>query len=217
MNRPVRVFLVEDHGLVRAGIRALLEKIDGVAIAGDAAEGREALERIDRHRPDIVLMDISMPGLNGLQAAEQLLKRHPQLRIVFLSMHTEGEYVLAALRAGASGYLIKDSCLQELELAIRSVVKGEVFISPAVSKHLVDGIRNPAALPASPLERLTQRQKEILQLIAEGMTTKEIAVRLNVSVKTVDTHRTQLMERLDIHDVAGLVRFAIAHRLTELR
>lgn len=216
MNRPVRIFLVEDHGLVRAGIRALLEKIEGVAIAGDAAEGREALERIDRHRPDIVLMDISMPGLNGLQAAEQLLKRHPQVRIVFLSMHTEGEYVLAALRAGASGYLIKDSCLQELELAIRSVVKGEVFISPAVSKHLVEGIRNPGQLPASPLERLTQRQKEILQLIAEGMTTKEIALRLNVSVKTVDTHRTQLMERLDIHDVAGLVRFAIAHRLTEL-
>lgn len=216
MNRPVRIFLVEDHGLVRAGIRALLEKIEGVEIAGDAAEGREALERIDRHRPDIVLMDISMPGLNGLQAAEQMLQRHPQLRIVFLSMHTEGEYVLAALRAGASGYLIKDSCLQELELAIRSVVRGEVFISPAVSKHVVDGIRNPNALPASPLERLTLRQKEILQLIAEGMTTKEIAVRLNVSVKTVDTHRTQLMERLDIHDVAGLVRFAIANGLAGL-
>ncbi len=213
MNRPVRIFLVEDHGLVRAGIRALLEKIEGVTIAGDAAEGREALERIDKHRPDIVLMDISMPGLNGLQAAEQMLQRHPQLRIVFLSMHTEGEYVLAALRAGASGYLIKDSCLQELELAIRSVVRGEVFISPAVSKHVVDSLRNPEAMPASPLERLTRRQKEILQLIAEGMTTKEIAVRLNVSVKTVDTHRTQLMERLDIHDVAGLVRFAVAHGL----
>lgn len=213
MNRPVRIFLVEDHGLVRAGIRALLEKIEGVEIAGDAAEGRQALERIDRHHPDIVLMDISMPGLNGLQAAEQILKRHPRIRIVFLSMHTEGEYVLAALRTGASGYLIKDSCLQELELAIRSVVRGEVFISPAVSKHVVDGIRNPNALPASPLERLTLRQKEILQLIAEGMTTKEIAVRLNVSVKTVDTHRSQLMDRLDIHDVAGLVRFAMANGL----
>jgi DNA-binding NarL/FixJ family response regulator len=205
----IRVLLTEDHTIVRAGIRALLENLEGVEVVGEAGDGREALRLVEIHQPDIVLMDIAMSGLNGLEATMRMSKEFPDVRVIILSMHASEEYVLQALRAGASGYLLKDAGTAELELAIRSVGRDETYLSPAVSKHVVaDYVRRVGGEPSS-LERLTRRQREILQLVAEGQSTQEIAQMLSISVKTVESHRAQLMERLDIHDVAGLVRYAI--------
>lgn len=205
----IRVLLAEDHTLVRAGIRALLEGLPGVQVVAEAGDGREALQLVAAHRPDLVLMDIAMAGLNGLEATGRIVKEFPQVRVIILSMHANEEYVLQALRAGAVGYLLKDAGTAELELAVRAAARGEVYLSPAVSRHVVADYVRRAGSERTLLDQLTPRQREILQLIAEGRTTKEIANILQVSVKTVETHRGQLMDRLDIHDVAGLVRFAI--------
>jgi DNA-binding NarL/FixJ family response regulator len=209
----IRVLLVDDHGLVRAGIRALLESLDGIQVLEEADDGREALRLIELHRPDIVLMDIAMSGLNGLEATKRVNRDFPETRVIILSMHANEEYVLQSLRAGAAGYLLKDAGTVELEIAIKAVAGGETYLSPPVSKHVIsDYVRRMSAgeqETPSTLDRLTLRQREILQLIAEGQTTQEIARLLNIGVKTVETHRMQLMERLDIHDVAGLVRYAI--------
>lgn len=207
--KPIRVLLAEDHTLVRAGIRALLQNLDDVQVVAEAGDGREALRLIQIHQPDVVLMDIAMAGLNGLEATARISREFPRVRVVILSMYVSEEYVLQALRAGAVGYLLKDAGTAELELAIRAVARDETYLSPVVSKHVVaDYVRRVGGEPSS-LERLTRRQREILQLIAEGRSTQEIAQLLNISVKTVETHRSQLMERLGIHDVAGLVRYAI--------
>ncbi|MDH5641694.1 MAG: response regulator transcription factor [Nitrospira sp.] len=205
----LRVLLVEDHALVRAGMRALLQKIDGIEVVADVGDGLEAIKYVQTGAPDLVLMDIAMPGLNGLDATSRIVKESPVTRVILLSMYANEEYLQQALQAGASGYLLKGAELAELELAMRTVGKGEVYLTPAVAKYVVDAYRIKSEGPSSPLSRLSSRQREILQLIAEGQTTKDIAQRLNVSVKTVETHRAQLMERLDIHDVPGLVRFAI--------
>jgi len=205
----LRVLLVEDHALVRAGMRALLQKIDGIEVVADVGDGLEAVKYVQADAPDLVLMDIAMPGLNGLDATSRIVKESPVPRVILLSMYANEEYLQQALQAGASGYLLKGAELAELELAMRTVAKGEVYLTPAVAKYVVDAYRTKSEGPSSPLARLSSRQREILQLIAEGQTTKDIAQRLNVSVKTVETHRAQLMERLDIHDVPGLVRFAI--------
>ena len=205
----IRVLLADDHALVRAGLSALLKGIAGVEVVAEAGDGREALALIAKHRPHVVLMDIAMPGLNGLEAAARAKKDFPGVRIMVLSMHVNEEYVLQALRAGAAGYLLKGASLQELEMAISAVARGETYLSPAMSKHVVEDYVRLVGGEASASERLTPRQREILQLIAEGSTTKEIAAKLTLSVKTVETHRTQLMERLDIHDIAGLVRYAV--------
>jgi DNA-binding NarL/FixJ family response regulator len=221
--KTIRVLLAEDHALVRAGFRALLQALADVRVVAEAGDGRAALRLIEEQQPDVVLMDIAMPGLNGLEAAARVAREFPHVRVIILSMHANEEYVLQALRAGAAGYLLKDADTLELELALKTVTRGEVYLSPAVSKHVADYVRrvaeassasSPSAQGAgeadsSPFERLTPRQREILQLIAEGHTTREIARILNVSAKTVETHRARLMEELDIHDVAGLVRFAI--------
>ncbi len=211
---PLRVLLAEDHTLVRAGIRALLESLEGVEVVAEAADGREALRLAQTHHPDILLMDITMKELNGLEAAARLAKERPATRVIILSMHADQAYVHQALQAGASGYLLKGSDLAELELALKAVARGDTYLSPAVSKHFVGDLLNGKKPTANPLDELTPRQREILQLVAEGRTTKEIASRLNLSIKTIETHRTQLMERLDIHDVAGLVKFAIRVGLT---
>ncbi len=207
--RPVRVLLAEDHTLVRAGIRALLESLEGVEVVAEAADGREALRLTQAHAPDILLMDITMKEMNGLEAAARLAKEHSATRVIILSMHADQVYVRQALQAGAAGYLLKGSDLAELELALKAVTRGDTYLSPSVSKDLVGDLLNGKAPTANPLDALTPRQRETLQLIAEGKTTKEIANRLNLSIKTVETHRAQLMERLNIHDVAGLVKFAI--------
>ncbi len=207
--KPIRVLLAEDHTLVRAGIRALLENIEEVNVVAEADDGREALRLIEAHQPDVVLMDIAMPGLNGLEATAQVEQNFPYVRVIILSMHANEEYVWQALRAGAAGYLLKDADIAELEVAVKAVARGETYLTPPVSKHVIaDYVRRVGGEPG-PAERLTPRQREVLQLIAEGHTTREIAQILGVSVKTVETHRQQLMERLDIHDIAGLVRYAI--------
>lgn len=213
---PIRVMLADDHTLVRAGIHALLESMTGIQVVAEASDGHEALALIRTHQPDVVLMDIAMPDLNGLEATGRVVQEFPRVSVLILSMYTNEEYVMQALHAGAAGYLLKTGVTTELELAVRAVARGETYLSPAISKQVIaDYLRRVRSnedrlTPASsPYQLLTPRQREILQLIAEGHTTKEIAQRLQVSVKTAETHRTQLMQRLDIHDVAGLVRYAM--------
>ena len=208
----LRILLAEDHTLVRAGVRALLRQCPDIQVIAEAADGREALELTALHRPEVVLMDISMKGMNGVEATARIVKDFPQTRVIVLSMHEAEEYVQQAFQAGAAGYLLKGAEVGELEMAIRAVARGGTYISPSISRFLVSGYlsrgKGQSGKP-DPLERLTSRQREILQLIAEGHSTKEIAYQLHLSIKTVETHRAQLMERLDIHDVAGLVRFAL--------
>jgi len=213
---PVRVLLADDHALVRAGIRALLQDLEGVTVVAEAGNGADVLELARTHRPDVVLLDISMPGLSGLDVSAQLERELPEVRVVVLSMHANEEYVLQALRSGAVGYLLKDSATAELELALKAVMQGETYLSPRISKQVVEGYvqRVGADQPAS--EKLTPRQREVLRLIAEGHSTKEIAHRLELSVKTVETHRAQLMERLQIRDIAGLVKYAIRNGLVTI-
>jgi DNA-binding NarL/FixJ family response regulator len=213
--KPVRVLLAEDHTLVRAGIRALLESLEGIEVVAEAADGREALRLAKVHHPDILLMDITMKELNGLEAAARLAKEHSAIRVIILSMHADQAYVRQALKAGAKGYLLKGADVAELELALKAVTRGDTYLSPSISKDLVGDLLSGNAPAANPLNDLTPRQRETLQLIAEGQTTKEIASRLNLGIKTVETHRAQLMERLNIHDVAGLVKFAIRAGLTQ--
>jgi DNA-binding NarL/FixJ family response regulator len=206
---PIRVLLVEDHALVRAGIRALLEQLPGVEVVAEASTGYDALHLIAQHLPLVVLMDIGMAGMNGLEVMVQVTQDFPDVRVIMLSMHAHEEFVLQALRGGAAGYLLKDAGTAELELAIRAIARGEIYLSPAVSRHVVgEYVRRVGSTPVG-LDQLTPRQREILRLIAQGHTTKEIAQQLAISVKTVETHRAQLMERLDIYDVARLVRYAI--------
>jgi DNA-binding NarL/FixJ family response regulator len=204
-----RVILADDHVLVRAGIRALIESIEGVEVIGEAGDGREAIELALRLHPDIALLDIAMAGLNGLDAASRLRDEAPATRVIILSMHSDDTYVRQALKAGVTGYLLKSADAHELQMALDVVSRGDVYLSPSVSTRVARAFGNADAALPSPLDLLTSRQREILQLIAEGRTTKEIAFTLNISAKTVETHRAQIMERLDVHDVPGLVRFAI--------
>jgi DNA-binding NarL/FixJ family response regulator len=204
-----RVLLADDHALVRAGIRALIEKIPNVEVVGEAKSGREALEMIKSKLPNLVLMDIAMSELGGLEALPRITKDFPGVKVIILSAHANEEYVIRALRSGAAGYMLKDAATAELELAIRSVAEDKTYLSPSISRTVIDNYLERVGGPLSPLEQLTPRQREILQLIAEGKNTKEIASDLDISVKTVESHRLQLMERLNIHDVPGLVRYAV--------
>lgn len=205
----MRLLIADDHTLFREGVRSLLSRITDVVIVAETGDGRDALELIDRHRPDVALLDITMSGLNGLEVATRTARTSPKTQVVILSMHANEAYVAQALRAGVAGYLLKDAAATELESALRAVMRGETYLSPAISRHVVEGFLGRARPEGDPLAALTARQREILQLIAEGKSTKEIAAALEVGVKTVETHRAHLMQRLDIHDVAGLVRFAI--------
>lgn len=204
----IQLLLVEDHALVRAGMRVLLSNIDDIEIIGEAGSGREAIREIEKHQPQVVLMDIAMDDMNGLEATSHIVQQYPEVRVLMLSMHASEEYVLQALQAGASGYLLKDAGTSELELAIRAVARGETYLSPAISKYIVAGYVQRMGQDHVQVQ-LTPRQREILRLIAEGKSTREIAQELFISIKTVETHRSQLMERLDIRDIAGLVRCAI--------
>jgi DNA-binding NarL/FixJ family response regulator len=207
--KTIRVLLADDHTLVRAGIRSLLETIENLEVIAESGDGREALELISRHRPDVALLDIGMPGMNGIEIARQAVRASPKTKIVILSMHDDKTHVTQAIRAGVAGYLLKGAAVAELPLAIKAVMTGETYLTPRVSRHVVDGFLADEGAGSDPLEALPPRQREILQLIAEGRSTKEIAGIFEVSVKTIETHRARLMERLDIHDVPGLVRFAI--------
>lgn len=215
MNTPIRTLIADDHALVRAGIRALVEKIDGVTVVAEAGKGSEALKLIGELRPDLVLLDITMPDGSGFDVLQHVSKNYTETRVIVLTVHEAGEYAIRALREGAAGFLPKSAASTELEQAIQTVLKGETYISPETSrKTLLE--YGKGVTKRDQLETLSPRQREVLRLIAEGRTTKQIAQTLEISVKTVETHRAQLMERLDIHDVAGLVRYAIIVGLIEV-
>ena len=208
--KPIRVILADDHTLVRAGIRALLEKLPDVEVLAEASDGREVLNLVKTMGPNVVLMDISMPSLNGLEATERIAREFPKVRVIILSMHNNEEYYWRALKAGAAGYLLKKAATAQLHAALKSVGEGEIYLSREIaSRFLKKFPLQQIAHSRSPLEQLTSRQREILQLLAEGHTTKAIALVLKVSDKTVEYHRAKLMARLNIFDLPGLVRFAL--------
>lgn len=203
------VLLADDHQLVRAGFRALLKGNRSTRVVAEASDGLETLDQVRKHRPDVVLLDIAMPHLNGLEAVARIRKESPKTKVVILSMHANEEYVVQALHVGAVGYLVKDAAVRELGRAIRVVMKGGTYLGPQISRRVIEDYLARMDRSPGPLEKLTPRQREVMQLIVEGHNTKEIAFRLGVSVKTVETHRTQLMHRLGINDIPTLVRQAM--------
>jgi len=207
-TRDLNIFIADDHAIVRHGIKTLLGKISGVNIVGEASNGRDAYEQAVKLNPDILVMDISMPELNGLEVTTRISKENQGIKIIILSMYSNEQYVVQAFRAGASGYVLKDSDVSELEMAVDTVSNGGLYITPQLSSYLASYIRDPGQRD-EPLERLTSRQREILQLVAEGSTTKEIGAILHLSEKTVETHRANLMKAIGAKDIAAVVRFAI--------
>lgn len=210
-SKIVRVLLAEDHTIVRKGLRSLLDGETGIEVIGEAGDGREAIEKVRQLRPDVVLMDITMPGLNGLEATRQIKKRFPEVKVVILTVHTTEEYILQILRAGASGYVVKQAAPTELLSAIQAAYRGDSFLSPSISAKVIEEyIRQAEAMAErNSYNRLTDREREVLQLIAEGHSNREIAELLHISVKTVETHRTHLMDKLDLHNTAELTQYAI--------
>jgi DNA-binding NarL/FixJ family response regulator len=203
----LRILLVDDHSLVRAGFSSLIEKL-GYKVVGEANDGQEVLHLIPSLQPDLVLMDIAMPGMNGLETTVRIQKEYPGVRVIILSMHATVEYARRAVQAGAAGYLLKDASAAELDLALQAVARGETFLSPRIAKFIIADYNDRVPHLDSTLARLTSRQREVLQLIAEGHSRKEIAEILNISVKTFDTYRAKIMEHLGIHGTAELIRFA---------
>jgi DNA-binding NarL/FixJ family response regulator len=208
-NGKLRVVLVDDHHLVRAGIRAVLEGLGDIEIVGEAADAAAALALLRKQKPDLALLDIALKEGSGLKVAREIRAEQPELKIVMLSMHSTEEYVMEALHCGATGYILKDAAVDELKLALEALRSGETYLSPAVSRKVIDSYLGKVKAPTGEGQALTPRQREILKLIAEGKATKQIAFLLNLSVKTVETHRAQIMERLGIRDVAGLVKYAL--------
>ncbi len=205
--KQISVVLADDHQLVRMGFRALLEKL-GAEVLGEATDGQQAVQVVQEFRPDVVLMDIAMPNLNGLEATTRIAQASPCTKVIILTMHATAEYARRAMKAGAKGYLLKNATAAELEIALEAVVRNETYLSPAISKYFIEDLTQSWQPQETGLEKLSSRQREILQLIAEGNSRREIADKLNISVKTFDSYRAQLMDHLNIHDVAGLVRFA---------
>ena len=212
----ISILVADDHSLVRAGICALVEKLPYAKVVAEAEDGRDALRLVREHKPDLVLMDIAMPGLNGLEATSRISQAFPDVRVVVLSMYANEEYVREAISAGAAGYLPKRSAATELEQAIKAVGRRDTYFSPLVSRYIVKDRKGHVRADRALIERLTPRQREILQLIAERHNNSDISRILEISIKTVETHRAQLMARLDIYDVPGLVRFAIRAGLVSL-
>lgn len=215
-DSPQRAILVDDHGLVRSGIRQMIESLTKeTIIVGETNSGRDALKLLGKLRIDLVITDLSMPDMDGISLIKAVKKRKPDVKCIVVSMHTNNEYVIAALQAGACGYVNKNASAEELLQALQAARDGEHYLHPSIAGSVVDMLRESQAL-SNPLDVLSERQREVLKLLAEGSTTRDIAEKLSVSVKTVETHRAQLMERLDVRTIPGLVRFAIRHGLVEL-
>uniref|UniRef100_A0A7C3SQ89 Response regulator transcription factor n=1 Tax=Dictyoglomus turgidum TaxID=513050 RepID=A0A7C3SQ89_9BACT len=209
----IKVIIADDHTLVREGIKSLLKDVEGIEVIAETGDGEETLLKTSTFKPDILILDISMPKVSGIRFCEKIKEISPETKIIILSMHFSKEYVREAFKYGAKGYILKDSSFTELEFAIKSVYEGNMYISPKISQILVEDYLD---LLENPLEILTERQKEILKLIAEGYSIKEIANRLNLSVKTVETHKSQIMDKLGIYDIPGLVKYAIKHGLIDI-
>lgn len=210
MNKnKIRVILADAHALVRAGICCLLTAMDAVEVVAEASDGDEALIAVEAHRPEVLISDLVMLHHDGLELTEHVAKEYPETKILILSIHSSEEHVIQALRAGAAGYLLKNSSANELELAVRTVAQGESYLSPPISKHVVTRCLQRATDEAAVSVALTARQREILKRIAEGQSTKEIANSMNISLKTVAAHRAKLMDRLKIYEIASLTRYAI--------
>lgn len=208
--KAIRVVLADDHALVRAGIRSLLERIAGVEVVGDADTGPNALALIEARRPDVAFVDIAMGGMSGIEVAAHVAEKFPWVKVIILSMHAHEGYVAAALRAGAIGYVLKDSVAAELDLALEAAGRGQLYLSAAISRTVIKGyLAGNAHASGDEARRLTPRQRDVLTLVASGKSTKEIAGALHLSAKTVESHRARLMERLKIHDVPGLVKYAL--------
>lgn len=210
--KRIRILLADDHAVVRQGFKMILSAEKDMEIVGEAGNGREAVEQAEQLRPDIVVMDVAMPELNGIEATRRLATSMPHTRVIALSMHKDSVYVREILRAGARGYLLKDSGAGDLVSAIRAVASGESYLSPAVSNAVLDDYRRHVT---NPIDLLTSREREVLQMLAEGKTNKEIAVVLNLSVYTVDAHRGRIMEKLNVHSINELVRFAVRNGLID--
>ncbi len=219
-EREIRILIADDHTIVREGLRKLLDDESGIEVVGEATDGRDAVAKAIDLLPDIVIMDLSMPGLHGLEATRQICKRSPKTRVLILSMHKNEAYVLQALQSGASGYILKDSASEEVVGAIHAVSKGDSYLSPAISRVVIEDylrVSSPGQGGAKTLyDTLTVREREIFQLLAEGLKNQEIAERLHVSVKTVETHRAHIMEKLNLNNIAELVKYSIEIGIVQL-
>jgi len=214
----IKVFLADDHAMVRQGLASVLASAPEIEVIGEAGDGQEALKKIRSIRPDVAVIDITMEGLNGLEVARRIRKSHPKIRVLILSIHSQEEYIIEAFKIGASGYLVKEAAVDELIAAIKAVYKGQAYLSPSIARRLIDDYLDKTQVPhTESLEpRLTDRELEVLQLVAEGKSNSEIASLLNISIKTVSTHRAHIMKKLDIHDALGLAKYAIRKGLVQI-
>ena len=215
----ISILLADDHKIIREGLRALIRQQKNMAVVAEAEDGREAVNLAREHGPDVVIMDVAMPGLNGMEATRQILSDVPDTRIIALSMHSDQRFVAEMLKAGARGYLLKDSAFEEMVMAVKEVMAGKTYLSPTVAGMVVDDYVRRISVPAgtdTSIPRLPPREREVLQMIAEGKSTKEVAAELTISVKTVETFRRQIMNKLDIHNIAELTKFALREGLTSL-
>ena len=213
----IKVLLADDHVMMRGGLRMVLEQNPELSVIGEAEDGRETVRLVKKLAPDVVIMDIAMPDMNGIEATRQILADRPVIKVIALSMHSDRHFVSEMLKAGASAYLVKQCALDELLIAIKTVMKGQIYLSPCISGVVVEYIlRNKLKTEATVFSTLTDREREVLQLMAEGRTSKEIATQLNLSVKTIESHRMNIMEKLNIHTVAEPTKYAIREGLTFL-
>jgi len=213
-----RIVLAEDHTILRAGLRALLSNMEDIEVIGEAGDGREAVRIVDEHKPDLLIIDLSMPRLNGMEAIKEIRSRHPQVKIIVLTVHKGDEYISASMNAGANGYILKDASYDELVMAIKYVMAGKTFISPSISDKVVEAYlkHSKKKKTETGLGILTSREREILKLIAEGLTNKDIAAHLYISSKTVEKHRSNLMQKLDLRNTAAITAYAIEQKIVSL-
>lgn len=214
-SRVISVLVADDHGIVREGLRRLLESEQDLKVVGEARDGREVLEEVEKHCPEVVVLDITMPRLGGLETLERLRANHPGVKVILLSVHGDPPFIQSAIALGADGYILKNGRAAEIVTAVREVMQGGSYFSPAVAREIVDQLRSPKSAAAEPFSLLSAREREVLHLIADGLSAKEIAARLEISTKTVEAHRTSLMRKLGVRKATELVRYALRHGLIE--